>query len=96
MNTDLPPHLQAMQNMQQNRREHFRQKKEERRKLVRETDYAKLLEQQKNDIENGDWRCCMNCLYWDKTNAKCDKYKAVPPPHIIIHSCPEWEDDIPF
>jgi hypothetical protein len=39
---------------------------------------------------------CMNCEHWDKQFAQCDTYKQVPPPHILIYGCPEWEHYIPF
>lgn len=40
------------------------------------------------------WQCCLNCLNW--TGTECDKFKAVPPPHIIATGCRDYENDIPF
>jgi hypothetical protein len=42
----------------------------------------------------GAWQCCLNCLSWDGN--RCDKFKAVPPPHIIVNGCRDHEDEIPF
>ena len=40
------------------------------------------------------WRTCLNCDNWSQN--KCIKFKAVPPPHVIVNGCKDWEDDIPF
>ena len=46
-------------------------------------------------VVNGNgWRCCANCLRWD--GKQCGYFKAVPPPHIILHGCKDHETDIPF
>lgn len=52
------------------------------------------IELQVSMINTHVWQCCTNCLYWD--GKQCDKFKAVPPPHIIVASCKDYENDIPF
>lgn len=96
MNTELPSHLQALQNMRANRAAEFRQRDADKRQAAREASNKVVVEQQTQDIENGKWRCCLNCMYWDKDKAGCSKFKATPPPHIVVHGCVEHEDDIPF
>ncbi len=62
----------------------------------------------KGMIERGVLPSCLNCLYWqhitkvhldDNTTQAyhhCSKWKQVPPPEVIVYSCPNWEQDIPF
>lgn len=52
------------------------------------------IELQLDMIRTHVWQCCTNCLNWDGN--QCDKFKAVPPPHIIVASCKDYENDIPF
>lgn len=45
---------------------------------------------------------CLNCMEWqkeDKANNKpegCTRYKALPPPSVIVHGCKMHQFDIPF
>lgn len=41
------------------------------------------------------WRCCLNCLAFDKEKVLCEKYNATPPAEVILHGCVQW-DDLPF
>jgi len=45
-------------------------------------------------IDKQAWQCCLNCLNWD--GSRCDMFKAVPPAHIIVTGCKDYERDIPF
>jgi len=39
---------------------------------------------------------CLNCISFTAAG-KCLKYKATPPPTVIVYSCgPDWEGDLPF
>lgn len=47
------------------------------------------------------WQTCLNCVYWHRNNTSagdegCDKFNAMPPPHIVVNGCPDHENDIPF
>lgn len=94
MNTDLPPHLQAMQNIQANRDAVYRQRDTDKRRAAKEAANKVVVEQQEKDVKGDKWRCCLNCLEW--TTEGCGKFKAMPPPHIILHGCVEHDYDIPF
>lgn len=58
--------------------------------------YNAIIEHQSTLVKRAIWQCCLNCLNFDKTKSICLTYKATPPPHIIVHGCRDWEDDIPF
>lgn len=57
-------------------------------------------------VSSQKWMTCLNCLYWqpggkagdmiDATKPRCDMFKALPPPHIIVSGCKDHEFDIPF
>jgi mitochondrial fission protein ELM1 len=43
------------------------------------------------------WQCCINCEHWDrKDNRGCEKFQAMPPPHVIVRGCDDHAFDIPF
>lgn len=54
------------------------------------------LEMQDFAVRVGMWKTCLNCIEWDKASEGCGKFRAVPPPHIIVSGCPDHDDDIPF
>lgn len=40
---------------------------------------------------------CVNCISFLPKDNTCLKYKAKPPPTVIVFSCGEgWEGDLPF
>lgn len=42
---------------------------------------------------------CINCIEYNARHpeASCMKYKATPPPEVIVYSCgASWEGDVPF
>jgi hypothetical protein len=52
-------------------------------------------------VKSHRWMTCLNCLYWHRNNTSagdegCDKFSAMPPPHIIVSGCKDHEFDIPF
>jgi len=52
------------------------------------------LDFQTSMVKTGAWPCCLNCDYWAK--GQCDRYKAVPPPDVIVVGCLAFAHDIPF
>jgi len=66
--------------------------------------HSKLKNYQEQLVRSGLWRSCLNCGYWNDPSIQqnptmplgCAKFKALPPPHVIVHGCSEWFDDIPF
>lgn len=45
------------------------------------------------------WQSCLNCINWQGNlgmEPRCELFKAVPPPHIIVNGCRDHENDIPF
>jgi hypothetical protein len=53
------------------------------------------------------WQTCLNCEHWteltvvnvgaqDQTMHRCGLFSAVPPPHIIVNGCRDYEAKIPF
>ncbi len=46
----------------------------------------------------GEYQNCLNCDWWraEPGAGQCGKFKATPPPEVIIKGCPHWEDLIPF
>jgi hypothetical protein len=56
-----------------------------------------ILKHQKRLLDAKLWRSCLNCINWiEKPNIGCMKFRALPPPNVIVHGCKDWEDDIPF
>ena len=49
---------------------------------------------QKGSLSHATWHSCVNCDFF--TSAGCRKFKAMPPPEVIVVGCEEWEDNIPF
>ena len=48
-------------------------------------------------IRMGYVKSCLNCDHWDhEAGTQCLKYKAVPPPKVIVYGCPDWTEHIPF
>lgn len=41
------------------------------------------------------WRCCLNCVLFDKASNSCKNHNATPPAEIILHGCVQW-DNLPF
>lgn len=65
--------------------------------ILREYAYLELMSAMTKLITYGQpFQNCLNCMNWK--NGKCAKYNAVPPPHIILNSCDDYEDDgvVPF
>lgn len=48
------------------------------------------------EVAQGSWKTCLNCDYWDESNSRCAKYNQLPPPKIILHGCPEHQDELNF
>lgn len=57
------------------------------------------------------WQTCLNCIHWKEkkvidmreegsvkewTEFNCFLFKALPPPHVIVNGCEEYDYDIPF
>lgn len=40
------------------------------------------------------WQTCLNCEFF--VEAGCTKFKAMPPPAIILHGCAAHVFNIPF
>lgn len=76
------------------------------REELREVAKARIVLQDKL-VKTHTWQTCLNCLWWhpgpppegsmiDARPPQCEKFKAVPPPHIIVSGCEDHENDIPF
>lgn len=72
----------------------------------KDEEQAAIEKHQKLLVRSNIWRTCLNCsqfvcrqrvvnnqTYDDK---HCSLFQMVPPPHVILHGCREWEGDIPF
>lgn len=42
------------------------------------------------------YRNCLNCDHWNFDMDGCNKFRAKPPTDIIVYSCEQWEQEIPF
>jgi len=51
---------------------------------------------QKAQVDNFLWQCCLNCDQWEKDKELCQKWNMKPPAKIIILGCEDWEVSIPF
>lgn len=51
-----------------------------------------------SDARSYPFQTCLNCDHWDDKEEICKKFSARPPAHIIVFSCPDYDDmnDIPF
>jgi len=47
-------------------------------------------------IVDGAMQSCLNCYHFNEKDEICGKYQMRPPARVIVTSCPEWEDEIPF
>lgn len=67
---------------------------------------AMRTEFQKRALRSEVWCSCLNCDEWREVTlveggaaskqTLCCKYKALPPPEVLVHGCPEWVPLIPF
>lgn len=63
--------------------------------------YENIVEFQKSEIRNNNWRCCINCFHvsFESKNhliATCKLVNIAPPAIVIATGCEQWEDQIPF
>lgn len=77
----------------------------QREKVWYMTNEERRIEFQKNIVEQHAWQTCLNCEEWsDGTKhgdgntypVGCIKFQAVPPPHVIVYGCKDYQDQIPF
>lgn len=57
-------------------------------------------------VKSHIWQSCLNCEHWthqvvmtpneQSETDLCGKFRAVPPPHIIVHGCKDHLADVPF
>jgi len=47
-------------------------------------------------VDHGFFRSCLNCSEWNKKEDKCNKFKCLPPPEVIVTGCEHHSDIIPF
>jgi hypothetical protein len=66
--------------------------------LGKQATQAKIEEYQEALLKKVFWRSCLNCTFWveGQVNTGCGLYRQMPPPKVIVHGCPAWEDQIPF
>jgi len=55
---------------------------------------------QQKMINCDHWQCCQNCVHLDKMfegmPCYCSLFNAVPPVHVIVVGCENWQYEIPF
>lgn len=61
---------------------------------IKQEKHALIKAYQSDMIKHGLWFSCLNCDYW--SGNQCNLFNKVPPPKIIVHSCEEWKNEIPF
>lgn len=62
------------------------------------------VEYQKKILFFGVWNSCLNCKHWQANVPgatpgipnRCIKFNILPPLEVIVLSCPEWLQSIPF
>jgi hypothetical protein len=62
----------------------------------KEAEHEVIKQFQQTLLHKAVWRSCLNCDMFSETQGKCTKFNALPPPHVIVNGCKDWEDDIPF
>jgi len=60
----------------------------------KEAEHETIKKFQNTLLNRAIWRSCLNCDNWD--GSQCGKWRMMPPPHVIVNGCKDWEDDIPF
>jgi hypothetical protein len=63
---------------------------------VLEKHQAFIIKSQKSMIQTFAWKCCLNCDSWDAAKEFCNLYQMRPPAEVIVASCEDYTDNIPF
>jgi hypothetical protein len=102
MNTNL----EAIKNANEGRNRRRVEMQARANDAMKEAEHGVILQLQQREIKEANWRSCLNCLHWSEpanppqnrqvAYVGCTKWKALPPPAVIVHGCKDWEDDIPF
>lgn len=82
-------------------------------KLIAEAEQAAEERARLQDVlvRQNAWQTCLNCSWWmqrtvvdfrggkpeKQVDMICSKFNAIPPPHIIVSGCKDYDNDyIPF
>lgn len=60
---------------------------------IKEDEHEAVVLHQTRLLKAGVWRSCLNCDFWA---GQCVRFRMMPPPEIVVNSCSEWTNDIPF
>ena len=62
-----------------------------------------IIAQQLQCVQQGQWRCCLNCTYWGSmmktaNGQGCTLFRELPPLIVLTAGCENWIyiNDIPF